>query len=99
VVSFELWRHLMESTTEDAGLTQHVDDATVRRQLDAEWLTAPEAARYAGKIGVSTIREACNRNELRHARIGGTTRGPIRTRKEWIDEWLHRWARGGYGAV
>ncbi len=89
----------MEPTTEDAGLTQQVDETSLRRLLDAEWLTALEAPPYAGKIGVSTIREAGNRNELRHVRIGGTNRGPIRTRKEWIDEWLHRWTRGGCGAL
>ena len=89
----------MESTTEDAGLVQRVDENTLRRLLDAEWLTALDAAEYAGNIGVSTIREACNRNELRHVRIAGTNRGPIRTRKEWIDEWLKRWTRGGYSAV
>jgi len=30
----------MESTTEDAGFTQQVDETTLRRLLDAEWLTA-----------------------------------------------------------
>jgi hypothetical protein len=82
---------------EDTRLTQPVDETTLRRLLDAEWLTALEAAAYAGNIGVSTIREACNRNELKHVRIGGNPRGPIRTRKEWIDEWLQRWTRGGNG--
>ena len=50
-------------------------------QPDHEWLSTTEAATYAGGIGVSTIREACNRNALRHVRIGGGTRGPIRTRR------------------
>jgi excisionase family DNA binding protein len=59
-----------------------------------EWLTADHAGVYAG-VGVGTIRQACNRNELRHIRVGGGSKGPIRTRKEWIDEWLERWARGG----
>jgi hypothetical protein len=86
----------MQSTVADARPTEQ-DDTTVRRLLDAEWLTAMEAAAYAGYIGVSTIREACNRNELRHVRIGGTQRSPIRTRKEWIDDWLHCWTRGGKG--
>jgi hypothetical protein len=89
----------MEPTLEE---TKHPasDDTTVRRSwLEAEWLTAIQAAAYAGDIGVSTIREACNSNELRHVRIGGTHRGPIRTRKAWIDEWLQRWTRGGIGAV
>jgi len=84
----------MQSTVEDTRITEQ-DDTSIRRLLDGEWLTAIEAAAYAGNIGISTIREACNRNELRHVRIGGTQRGPIRTRKEWIDDWLHRWTRGG----
>jgi hypothetical protein len=89
----------MQSTVEDNKPPESDRDTSVRRLLDAEWLTAIEAASHAGNIGVSTIREACNRNQLRHVRIGGTNRGPIRTRKEWIDEWLHRWTRGGCGAV
>ena len=66
-----------------------------RAESDGEWLTAVEAAAYAGGIGVSTIRGACNRKELRHVRVGGRPRGPIRTRKEWVTEWLGRWTRGG----
>jgi hypothetical protein len=68
-----------------------------RNEADPEWLTATEAAAYAGDIGVSTIRDACNRNELRHVRIGGTHRGPIRTRRDWVTDWLCRWTRGGDG--
>ena len=60
-----------------------------------EWLSAEQAAYYAGRLGVSTVREACNRKELRHIRVGGRPRGPIRTRREWVDEWLEGWARGG----
>lgn len=67
----------------------------INRPSDAEWLTASEAAEHAGGIGVCTIRDACNRKELRHIRIGGRPRGPIRTKKEWINEWLERWVRGG----
>jgi excisionase family DNA binding protein len=59
-----------------------------------EWLTAEQASTHAG-IGVGTIRQACNRNELRHIRVGGGAKGPIRTRREWVDEWLEKWARGG----
>jgi hypothetical protein len=89
----------MPSSVEDKKPPESEGDTSVRRLLDAEWLTAIDAASYAGNIGVSTIRDACNRNQLRHVRIGGTNRGPIRTRKEWIDEWLHRWTRGGCGAL
>jgi len=85
----------MQSTAYETRPTEREDETTIRRQQDAEWLTAAEAAMYAGGIGVSTIRIACNRNELRHIRIGGRVRGPIRTRTEWVDEWLERWARGG----
>ena len=60
-----------------------------------EWMTARDAAFYAGHLGVSTVRDACNRKELRHVRVGGRPRGPIRTRREWVDEWLEGWARGG----
>lgn len=87
----------MQSTMDGTRPADREDETTPRRLPDAEWLTASEAAAYAGHIGLSTIREACNRNELKHVRIGGNQRGPIRTRKEWIDEWLHRWSRGGVG--
>jgi hypothetical protein len=87
----------MQSMTEETRPIEGGDEIAVRRLPDAEWLTAIDAAVYAGNIGISTVREACNRNELRHVRIGGNQRGPIRTRKEWIDEWLHRWSRGGDG--
>lgn len=89
----------MQSTVDETKPTEPDRDNTIRRLLDADWLTAADAAFYAGNIGVSTIREACNRKELRHVRIGGTNRGPIRTRREWIDDWLHRWVRGGHDAV
>jgi hypothetical protein len=62
---------------------------------DREWLTAAEAGAYAGGVSVGTIRQACNRNMLRHVRIGGGFKGPIRTKRQWIDEWLEAWARGG----
>jgi hypothetical protein len=64
-----------------------------------EWLTAAEAAAYAGRIGIWTVRQACKRNELRHVRVGGHWRGPIRTRKEWVAEWLRKWTRGGDGGI
>ena len=83
----------MQSTTETPTIV--TSEQAIGSQRDSEWLSTAEAAAYAGDIGVSTIREACNRNALRHVRIGGGARGPIRTRKEWIAEWLQRWARGG----
>jgi excisionase family DNA binding protein len=66
--------------------------------LAGEWLTAAEAAEYAGGIGVCTVRQACNVNRLRHVRIGGGTTGPIRTRREWVDQWMQQWERGGQAA-
>ena len=85
----------MQATADDRTPGESEGENTVRRLPNTEWLTAAEAATYAGGIGVSTIRAACNRNRLRHVRIGGRTRGPIRTRREWITDWLERWARGG----
>ena len=85
----------MQPTTESPTRTAGAHDAATACRPESEWLSAAEAAAYAGGIGVCTIREACNRNTLRHVRIGGGARGPIRTRKEWITDWLQRWVRGG----
>jgi excisionase family DNA binding protein len=55
------------------------------------WLTVTQAAEYAG-VSKDTIYTACERREMRHARISG--RRSIRVKPEWIDEWLERHARG-----
>ena len=55
------------------------------------WLNVVEAAEYSG-VSRDTIYTACERGELRHARIGG--RRAIRIKPIWIDEWLERHARG-----
>jgi len=55
------------------------------------WLTVAESATYSG-VSRDTIYTACERRELRHARIGG--RRSIRIKPEWIDAWLERHARG-----
>jgi excisionase family DNA binding protein len=55
------------------------------------WLTVAEGAEYAG-VSRDTIYTACERRELRHARIGG--RRSIRLKPAWIDEWLERYTRG-----
>jgi excisionase family DNA binding protein len=55
------------------------------------WLTVIEAAEYSG-LSRDTIYTACERRELRHARVGG--RRAIRLKPEWIDAWLEQYARG-----
>jgi excisionase family DNA binding protein len=56
------------------------------------WMTVAEAAEYAS-VSRDTIYTACERAELRHARVGG--RRSVRLKPEWLDEWLERWAQGG----
>ena len=53
------------------------------------WLTVAEAAAYSG-VSRDTIYTACERRELRHARVNG--RRAIRVKPVWIDEWLERHA-------
>ncbi len=53
------------------------------------WLNVGESAEYAG-VSRDTIYTACERKELRHARISG--RRSIRLKPEWIDAWLERHA-------
>ena len=53
------------------------------------WLTVAESAEYAG-VSRDTMYTACERREIRHARIAG--RRAIRLRTEWIDAWLERHA-------
>lgn len=84
----------MDFTTEEPTGANDVSQPGGKPE-EMEWLTVREAAAYAGRVGVSTVRQACNRKELRHVRVGGRSTGPIRTRKEWVDEWLEAWARGG----
>ncbi len=55
------------------------------------WLTVIEAAEYSG-LSRDTIYTACERRELRHARVGG--RRTIRLKAEWIDAWLEQHTRG-----
>jgi hypothetical protein len=52
------------------------------------WMDARQAAYYTSST-VSTIRRICREDGLRHIRIGHRL-GPIRTRAEWIDEWMMR---------
>jgi hypothetical protein len=52
------------------------------------WMNARQAAYYTS-FPVSTIRRICRHGELRHIRIGHRN-GAIRTRAEWVDEWIMR---------
>ena len=56
-----------------------------------KWLTVTEGAEYSG-VSRDTIYTACERREMRHARVCG--RRAIRLKPEWIDEWLERHAQG-----
>ncbi len=53
------------------------------------WFNVSEAAEYAG-VSRDTIYTACERHELRSARVSG--RRAIRIRPAWIDAWLERYA-------
>ena len=53
------------------------------------WLTVTQAAEYAG-VSRDTIYTACERHELRNARLSG--RRAIRIRPQWIDAWLEQHA-------
>ena len=55
------------------------------------WLNVAEAAEYAG-VSRDTIYTACERHELRSARLSG--RRAIRIRPQWIDAWLEQHTRG-----
>ena len=73
--------------------SQHTSPRTVVVQLtafvqDASWLDAQQAGVYT-TCAASRIRRACNREGLRHIRVGHA-RGPILTRREWIDAWMMR---------
>ena len=58
------------------------------------WLSVTEAAAYAG-LSRDTIYTACERNELRHAHVGG--RRKLLLRPEWIDAWLEQHAPNVHG--
>ena len=72
-------------------LTRLRDALRVGRVAMKPWLNVAESAEYCG-LSRDTIYTACERKELRHARVGG--RRSIRLKPEWIDAWLERHARG-----
>jgi excisionase family DNA binding protein len=53
---------------------------------DSPWLTVTEAATFA-RCSAKLIYVACNRHDLRHARIG-TGRGTLRIHRDWLRAWL-----------
>jgi excisionase family DNA binding protein len=58
------------------------------------WLNVSEAAEYAG-VSRDTIYTACERHELRSARVSG--RRAIRIRPHWIDNWLEQHSTAANG--
>jgi excisionase family DNA binding protein len=58
------------------------------------WLNVSEAAEYAG-VSRDTIYTACERDELRSARVSG--RRAIRIRPQWIDNWLEQHSTRTHG--
>jgi hypothetical protein len=82
--------------------TQHASPPAVVVRLfdlvrDASWLDAHQAGVYTS-CAASRIRRACNREDLRHIRVGHA-RGPILTRSEWIDAWMMRFVQSPAGDV
>ena len=67
------------------------EDAETRRARCTmkPWLNVGEGAEYAN-VSRDTIYTACERGELRSARVSG--RRAIRLRPAWIDAWLERHA-------
>ena len=75
----------------DTTTSEQVEQAGQLGAPPSPWLTVKEAADYAS-LSADTIYTACERGELRHARVSG--RRTIRLRREWIDAWLERHTRG-----
>lgn len=63
---------------------------------ESPWLNAEKASQYVG-LAPRSIFRACASGELRHVRING--KRELRTRAEWLDEWLQRHTYGGTAAT
>ncbi len=74
----------------DTPTSEHINQSG-QPGASSPWLTVKEAADYAS-LSADTIYTACERGELRHARVSG--RRTIRLRREWIDAWLEQYTRG-----
>ena len=62
------------------------------RSDDHEWLTVNEACQIV-KIGRRTFERYLSRGTgPRVKRIGGRKRGPIRIRRDWLDQWMEEGA-------
>jgi excisionase family DNA binding protein len=53
------------------------------------WLLPSEAAQYA-RVSLQTLYREARLKRLQHARVGG--RRELRFRREYLDNWLQRWA-------
>lgn len=71
----------------------HTKHGAVNVPLDA-WYTTTEAAAYL-KVNLKTIQRACASGEMRHTRVGDGMRAEYRIRREWLDDWMMRYVRGG----
>lgn len=72
-----------------------VEQENLSAGFQQSWLNVEGAALHAA-VSRDTIYTACERGELRHARVGG--RRSIRLKPGWVDDWLERHSiveRGG----
>src|SRR5690348_14549023 len=102
--SARISRHCSRRAGPQASAPERAIHMVVRQQLSARrslatvgarctmkpWLNVSEAAEYAS-LSRDTIYTACERGELRSARVSG--RRAIRIRPAWIDAWLERHPR------
>jgi excisionase family DNA binding protein len=64
--------------------------------IPSPWLNVEQAAQYIQQHPRAIYR-AAGSGKLRSVRING--KGELRTRREWLDQWLERFARGGEDAT